>query len=389
MQNTSFTGRSFAALGCLPPGLRRPLFAILSIAAVAALSGCDEPAEGQVVTARPVRALTVGDDTAIQGRWFSGRARAAREASIAFRVPGRVMSLPVAVGDQVEQGEIIARLDSSTFQEEVQRLEAELARAEAILDNASLQAQRTRTLVDRGHETPSRLDERTAEENSARATVRATEAGLRRARLDLGFTELYQPFPGIVVAIFVQEFEEVRAQEPVIRVLDPSRIEMVVNIPETLISQARFVETARIVFDAFPGTEVPAEIVEIGNEASATTRTFPVTLVMDQPEAVEILPGMAGRATAVLRRESGSQSGIVVPVSATFGNPDDPSSGESGTFVWVIDPETETVSARPVEPGVLTAYGLQITDGLDPGEAIVTAGIHSLRDGQPVRIIEP
>ena len=84
--------------------------------------------------------------------------------------------------------------------------------------------------------------------------------------------------------------------KPFLRILDDSRIEMVVNIPENLISFAQYVKKVFVSFDAFPEQELEATIKEIGTEASSTTRTFPVTLIMDhQPSEFKILPGMAGK----------------------------------------------------------------------------------------------
>ena len=100
----------------------------------------------------------------------------------------------------------------------------------------------------------------------AQAEVKSLEAAQERAKLDLGYTELRAPFAGIVSAVFAEAFEEVKPQEAVMRLIDPSEIEMIVNVPESLISFVPTWSISRLTFDAFPGIEIPAELSEIGTE---------------------------------------------------------------------------------------------------------------------------
>jgi RND family efflux transporter MFP subunit len=159
---------------------------------------------------------------------------------------------------------------------------------------------------------------------------------------------------------------------------------MTVSIPENLIGYAGYVTNVSITFDALPGVEVPAGIKEIGSEASQATRTYPLTLVMEQPEGGKILPGMAGKATIQARLpESAGKTGISIPASAAFAGSD-----IKKTNVWVIDPQSRILSRREVETGEPTSAGLLIKSGLEAGEWIVTAGTHSLTEGQVVKIVD-
>ena len=141
----------------------------------------------------------------------------------------------------------------------------------------------------------------------------------------------------------------------------------------------------RATFDAFPGVEIPAEVTEIGTEASESTRTYPVKLLLTPPPNVAILPGMAGR----VRGKPGPEiaqlvKGVVVPLSAAF-SPDD----AKGSFVWVVSEAAKTVHRQQVTLGEPVVGGVSVTDGLTPGSLVAAAGVHSLREGQAVRILEP
>ena len=328
--------------------------------------------------------MTVSDASQLQRRWFAGRAKGTQEIDLSFRVAGTLVERDADIGAEIEEGTVIARIDPATYQADVDRSKADLLRAEATLKNAKDQLNRAQILVDKGHLAPAALDRQLAAQREAEADVVARKAALKRRRLDLGYTVLKAPFSGIVVTTFVENFQDVSAQQPVVRLVDSSQVEMIVDIPENLISQTHTVKEVMVRFDALPDVDIPATIKEVGTEATQATRTYPVTLIMDQPADNKILPGMAGKATAV-RIESDEETGlrIIVPETAVLTKED-----AAKTFVWVIDGNAETVAIREVQIGSLGNQGLEIVDGLQPGERIVTAGVNYLKEGQKVRLLK-
>ncbi|MGI9456051.1 MAG: efflux RND transporter periplasmic adaptor subunit, partial [Aeoliella sp.] len=179
--------------------------------------------------------------------------------------------------------------------------------------------------------------------------------------------------------------EDVRAKQHILRILDTSSIEMVISVPESAISLVPYVMDATCQFDAFPDRPIPAEVKEIGVEASRNTRTYPVTLLMKQPEDIRILPGMAGRATGRVEMPKASeQQGVDIAESALLER-------DGKRYVWVVqsgDGKTGTTELREVELGELSARGLRNVKGLESGEVIVTAGAFYLSSGQEVRIAD-
>jgi RND family efflux transporter MFP subunit len=203
------------------------------------------------------------------------------------------------------------------------------------------------------------------------------------AKDQLDYTNLRAPFDGTVVAKYAENYEDVKAKQPIVRLVDASQIEMIVNIPETMISYVDDVDEVIVTFDTFPNLEIPANIKEVGKEASQTTRTYPVTLIMDQPKDTKILPGMAGKVKAKGESQKKiEKQEFEIPVTAVF-SPDD--SGRS--YVWVIDESSKKAQKREVKTGMLTDFGVKVIDGLKPGEWVATAGVHYLREGQQVKIL--
>jgi RND family efflux transporter MFP subunit len=317
---------------------------------------------------RPVLSVVVADAAGLDGRRFPGQAKATQELNLAFEVPGRLIERPVEVGDRVELGQVLAELDPRDFAAALKSAEAELKRDQVNFKRA--EGMLAKDVISR------------AEYDRLEARRDIAEASVELAAKALADSVLRAPFSGTVAATYVENYENIRAKQEIMRLLDTSKIEMVIQIPESMISNTPYVRDIQVRFDPFPETVLPASIKEVSNEASRTTRTYPVTLIMEPPEGVEILPGMAGEVWGrVELPEDLPESGIEVPAAAVFA--DDASDSEQ-SYVWVVDEETRSVSRRPVKIVRFSALGV-LVQGVEPGERIVTAGVNSLREGQTVR----
>jgi RND family efflux transporter MFP subunit len=327
--------------------------------------------------------MTVGDLAAMEQRSFPGRAQAAQEVDLSFRVTGPLIARPVNVGDEVEAGDLIARIDPRDFEVALRNAEGNLQRARANEERAQSDYNRNLSIQrqDSGAISQAAIDRSKEALDLAKADIAALAASVDAAKDELSYTQLKAPFGGTIVSTFVENYQFVKAREPIVRLLDKTRVEFVVNIPETLISLLPYIRDIHVEFDAFPDVKIPAEISEVGTEASETTRTFPIPVIMDQPEEVKILPGMAGRGFGQLRRlDDAEKLDVVIPVTAVF------SPGvEDKDYVWVIDNSSRTVSRREVKIRALGSSGLVVEEGVSPGEMIATAGVHFLNEGQQVR----
>ncbi len=403
---------------------------------VAALlpAGCGKPAPAPQAV-RPVRTIKVGDLKAITGREFPGRAKARDEVDLSFRVSGSLVSLPVDVGSQVKTGDVIAAIDPRDFQaaldtnqgnlerakanllamergarpEEIEQLKAALAQAESSYKQAYAEHERNVSLIKTQSISKSEFDvtyaraSRTAAEvksarealnigqagarpedlEAKRAEIKALEAAVTNAKNQLDYSVLKAPFDGKVAARYVDNFQTVQAKQTIVRLLDISKVEVTIQVPESLISLVPQVKKTICRFDALPGKEFIGEVTKVGSEASQTTRTYPVTVAVDQPEDAQILPGMA----ATVRRqpeenEAAAAPDLIVPPSALF-----TTEAGQGSCVWVVGADKK-VARKAVKTGNLTPVGLVVTQGLKPGDLVVTAGVNSLREGQEVKLLE-
>ncbi len=360
------------------------LHSVLILIIALTISNCSKQEAEEKEVIRPVRAFQIPSAGQFSQTNFPGRAKATREIDLAFRVAGPLIKFPVEVGDEVKEGDIVARIDSRDFEVAVQSALGRLDNAKAASRRAQSEYQRELNILkqDPGATSQAAVDRKRENRDKEKANIKSFAAEVDSNKDQLQYTYLKAPFDGNVVRTYVENFENVQAKQPILRILDDSSIEMVVNIPESLISLAPYVEDIKVVFDPFPDIEIPAQIKEIGTEASATTRTYPVTIIMDQPEGIKILPGMAGKASGTLSEGTDSRTfGIEIPVMAVFTE-----AASDNTFVWVIDETSSTVNKRKVEVGKLAARGIRILSGLNEDEWIASAGVHYLFEGQKVKL---
>jgi RND family efflux transporter MFP subunit len=353
------------------------------IVTVVFLLGCQKEVEVEYVP-RSVRAMQVGDVAGISQRWLPGRASASQEVNLSFRVSGPLIELPVNVGDEVDAGQLLARIDPRDFEVNLRNAEGQYSKAEAALQFAEAEYGRVVRVreQDSAAISESMVDRKREEMDRAQADLVALEAGVDAARDQLDYTYLRAPFSGTIVAKYVENFEDVKAKQIVLRLLDPTHVEMTVDIPENIITYIPLVKNIRARFDAFPDLEIPAEVKEIGTEASTTTRTYPVTFIMEQPEEATILAGMTGQITGEVEvSETAEVPFLEIPTTAVF------SDSTEKSYVWVIDRSSNTVHQREVQLGKLTDYGITVLRGLEPGDWIATAGVHYLEEGQEIRIL--
>ena len=329
---------------------------------------CNDQQVAEQTAIRPVKAVRVADVSSLSDRWFPGRAKATEQIDLSFDVSGKLTERPVNIGDAIEKGQVIARLDSRDFRAKLKASRAELQRD---VQNYK----RAKDLIKKDFISKSEFDRLAAK-------VDIAEANVDLAKKALSDSVINAPFSGRIAKLYVENYQAVRPKQNIARLLDTSKIEIIIDIPESLISNAPFIQNIKVRFDAFPDLNVPATIKEVSNEASEKTRTYPVTLIMDQPEGAEILPGMAGKVKGETHLPDKTEKGFDIPLSAVFSADESDSS-----YVWVIDEQNQTVNKREVKTEALSQYGIKVTKGLQAGEWIATAGVHYLQQGQQVRIL--
>ena len=337
-------------------------------------AGCGDDPEPPPEPARPVKILEISDTSSGRTLEFPGQVRAAQEAQMGFEVPGRVIDFPVIEGQQVEEGQLLAKLDPRDFQAQ---LDAQHARQ----NQAKTEYDRQKILFSKG--VASKQDRERAQRN-----FEVIDAAVQAAQKAVDDTELRAPFDGVVARKIKQDFKNVQAKEVILILQDLSHLEVVVGVPEADLArgtrnrQAAGVDRERakpiVVLSTFPDKPIPATIKEIATTADPTTRTFAVTVRFDTPTEFTVLPGMTAKVSVKIPGSRWGGSGVSIPSLAVR------SDDEGNAMVWKVDAQTLTVSKALVELGELSGDQVEIQSGLSNGDQIAISGVHHLREGMQV-----
>jgi RND family efflux transporter MFP subunit len=297
------------------------------------------------------------------------------KTDLSFRVQGRLIARGVNVGDRVNEGQTVASIDTSTFEQSVRSARAELQKGQAQLVNARATEQRQRTLIASDATTKATLDNAEQMRASAEAAVARAEANLTKAQEQLDYAQLQTDFDGIVTAVSAEVGQVVSPGQTVVTVARPDIREAVVDIGADFPVPLKVGLPFTVSLQLLPTVQVRGRIREIAPEADSVTRTRRVRISLGNPP-----PSFRLGSTITAKLASDQTTTLRLPPSAVLAR-------DGVNFVWVVDLPASTVSLRRVEL-FQSERGIEVTGGLDAGARIVTAGIHSLKPGQQVRIVQ-
>jgi len=359
--------------------LRRAGVVLGGIATAAALgfAGCGgkaPPAE----PVRPVQVMVVHYGGASETVSLTGEIQARNQVNLAFRVGGRLVERRVNVGGRVSPGQLVARLEADDARNSLLAAEAELASARATLVQAANNEQRYKSLVATGVISRAQFDEAQQQLTAAQSRVSSANASLQTARDNLKRTELYAEAAGVVTSKGAEPGEVVQAGQTIVQVAQNDGKDGVFNVPAALMRDpSRVPASIRVALADAPNIAVTGQIRELAPEADPATRTYLIKVTLDNPPAA-----MRLGATVIGTATFTPQSAVSIPATALV-------QLEGKPAVWVVDPKSMQVGLRAVTVGRYESSDVTIASGLNDGDTVVTAGVHALRPGQPVRLLEP
>jgi multidrug efflux system membrane fusion protein len=341
------------------------------LACTAVITACSDGGGADVVR-RPVKLHVVENGKVEAHREYAGEVRARVESSLGFRVSGKIASRSVDAGERVKKGQVLAKLDR-----EDERLRYDSARARfnstrADMELAETSYQRVKELHENGHVSEAELDRARIALDSARAAREQARAALNRARNRLAYTKLQADADGVVVAVNADVGEVVSVGRPVIRLAHDGPREVAVDIPEHRLEPVRK-GSAKVTLWADKDQWYPASLRELDADGDPVTRTFTAWFTVEAPEDALALGQSATVRLTLPKRSQGAR----VPTTSVIRQDD-------ASAVWVFDEEKSVMRRHPVRIRGVEGNDL-IVEGLEAGTRVAEAGVHVIREGQPVR----
>lgn len=341
----------------------RPVAMAMTVALSALLTGCKS--EAKVEESKPVIRpvfIEVVSNVEVADLSFNGTISSASRADLSFRTSGRVVEMLVKEGDQVEEGQLVAKLDSADA-------EIALTTARVELNNARSEYQRAKTLFEKRQS----ISKSQFEELTLRFNLAQNQHAEALRRLD--DTNLRAPFSGVVSRTLIDNHVLVQSNEVILSMHDLSQLDVTIHVPESVMT--RNTEATQIFAQSpiAPYEKLSLTLKKYETEPDTVTGTYAVTFAVDSTEGSRLLPGM--NVQVYSSGENGATTAIQVPLSAVV--PDN----MGNQYVWVVDGQN-TLSKRTVFTGSLNGERVQVSN-LQLGEKVVVSGTQKLQEGIVVR----
>jgi RND family efflux transporter MFP subunit len=339
------------------------------------LAACSKPVP---VTddVRPVRVMTVAPAATSVAAELSGEVRPRIESRVGFQVAGRITDRKVEVGQRVREGQVLATLDAADYQLGAAAARAQLSAAQVNRDQQRADFKRFEELHRQGFISGADLDRRRAALDAAEASYASAAAQANVSGNQAAYAVLRAPETGVVTAVDAEVGQVVAAGQSVLRIAQTADKEVLVALPESRLETLRRIPEVKVRLWA-GSAELRGRVREIAPLADAATRTYPARITLIDPPP-EVALGM----TATVRFEAPlTQPVITVPMQALLRD------GEQ-TYVWKLDRNAGTVRRETVKVATVSGNELVLAAGVQPGDVLVTAGVHLLKDGQKVRVLD-
>lgn len=353
---------------------------VLSVALILMLAGCSRqsaPPEPE----RAVRTLRVTQESSGPVLEYAAELRARTESRLAFRVGGKLQERRVNLGDVVQAGQVLARLDAQDLVLAQEAARAAMNAARVSRDQAGADYKRFIDLHQQGFISAAELERRDAAFKAAQAQLDQAKAQASVQSNQSDYAQLRADAPGVITGVLAEPGMVVGAGTPVLQLAHDGPRDVVFSVPEQMVGRLREAAARSGALTVrLWGSDQPAQAIrlrEVSAAADPATRTF---LVKADAGKLDARLGQ----TATVRLELPKQHNFIkLPLSAVLEQ-------QGKSSVWVLDGQSMTVKLQPIQLQGAEGNEVLVAAGLKPGEEVVTAGVHVLTSGQKVsRYVAP
>ncbi|WP_375451371.1 efflux RND transporter periplasmic adaptor subunit [uncultured Devosia sp.] len=352
------------------------LLPLMAGAVALLLTACQPNMVAARKTPLPVDTVIAAKTDYVSKAALTGEIQAQLTTNLAFQVGGQVTERLVSVGDFVHTDQVLARLDPAEQIADRDAAESALAVAQSQLAQAQLTRERQQRLFDQGLATRSAYDGVVEAFTTSQSALESAQATLGSANEALAQTELRAFADGIVTERSIEVGQVVQAGQTSFTVANGGLREAVINVNEGVLTDTFENQSFIVSMSGAPNINAPATLREISPTVDQESGSVKVTLAIQAPPS-EMTLGSVVQTTAAYQ----SVEAIVLPASAL-------TSDNGLPAVWVVAPESNSVSLRKIELSAFDSEALVVASGIEAGERIVTAGASLLYPQQVVSFKE-
>lgn len=332
----------------------------------------------------PVQAATATQEAVPRYLTGLGTITAANTVTVRSRVDGQLLALHFQEGQQVKAGDLLAEIDPSQFKVALAQAQGQLAKDKATLANARRDLARYQQLVKTNLVSRQELDAQQALVNETEGTLKADEASVASAQLQLDWTRITAPVDGRVGLKQVDIGNQISSGDTtgIVVLTQTHPIDLVFTLPESDIAtvvQAQKSGQPLVVeaWDRTNSTKLSAGVLlSLDNQIDVTTGTIKVKARFNNQDDA-LFPNQFVNARMLVDTE---HNAVVIPAAAL-------QMGNEGHFVWVLNDENK-VSKHLVKTGIQDSQKVVISAGISAGERVVTDGIDRLTEGAKVEVVQ-
>jgi membrane fusion protein (multidrug efflux system) len=364
----------------------RPIAPYLAAWLLTTLAGCSAPEPPPPLPAPAVEYQTVSEQAVAMRFEFVARTRAQEDAEIRAQISGTILERSFEEGQEVEEGQLLFRIDPRPYRAALSTAQADVARTEATLEVAERNLARGEELAPDGFISSAELDQLRGNRDTARASLEAARAAVERAQIDLGFTDIKAPFTGRAGRSQTSIGDLVNPtsgalvtlvkQDPMLVDFDVDEQALANRLRENQERAAQGLEpvpfTPRL--QLVTGDMYPLEgrIDYANNRVNASTGTVTVTASFPNPEDA-LVPGQF---TRIIVQRGQPEKRLLIPQPAVLED-------MQGRYVYIVG-DGDVIERRNVRLGQREGVDWVVESGLEAGLRVVVNGVQKIRPGMPV-----
>lgn len=310
---------------------------------------------------------------------FSGDIAAIQESNIFPRVNGNIEREYVDIGDYVQQGQLLALVDTTIYAENARQAKAAYLQAEATLANSKLTYERDESLLSQNLIATQDLDNASTAYKVAVAQEQAASANYRNAVTQLSYCRIRAPFSGYITRRFFDPGTYVTAStnsqsSTLFYLADISKVKIMVDLLEEDVPLISQIQDAEITVDAYPNKVFHGRITRVSQQLDLATRTMPVEIDVQNPHGL-LKPGMFANVSLLLAK---ADNAIILPTQVVLKD-------DSGSYVFTID-KNDIVHKTYVRVGISQDNRDEIVSGITDRNEVVFLGQDLVNEGMKVRV---